>query len=237
MNRILIALALCWGVAPHLAKAEPVLQLYVEGASYDDGTESWTIDSDSFTLWVIGNTGWKGTIEDVKLAFAYDSSETLGISITPSTTGGLGGFTDPSTPVAPTFIQTVTDGSSPKLGDGSDLPSHGIYGAGTAWTEFLLGDFTLTDSPIADFIDSFPSPNKDDAAQINVYDVTVSGVSGLHIDTYNHVAGSNHTWYKFAPFSHDADGGGETPVPEPGTLALLGAALGCGWFVRRRRSA
>ena len=237
MIRNFLALALLWVVVPQLARAEPILQLYVEGATYDAGTESWTIDTDSFTLWVIGNTAKKGTIEDVKLTFAYDSSETLGVTITPTTTGDLGGFSDPSTPGSPTFSQTVTDGSVPKLGDGSDLPEHGIYGAGTSWTEFLLGDFWLTDSPIADFQNAFPSPGAANSAQINAYDITVTGVTGLHIDTYDHVEGKTHTWYKFAPFSHDAGSGGETPVPEPGTLALFGFAIGAGWIVRRRRRA
>ncbi|MHC4940346.1 MAG: PEP-CTERM sorting domain-containing protein, partial [Planctomycetota bacterium] len=30
---------------------------------------------------------------------------------------------------------------------------------------------------------------------------------------------------------------GNVPVPEPGTFVLLGAVLGAGWFIRRRRSA
>jgi len=32
-------------------------------------------------------------------------------------------------------------------------------------------------------------------------------------------------------------GNGDNPVPEPGTFALFGAALGAAWFIRRRRSA
>ncbi|MHC4450990.1 MAG: PEP-CTERM sorting domain-containing protein [Planctomycetota bacterium] len=37
-------------------------------------------------------------------------------------------------------------------------------------------------------------------------------------------------WY--APGTLNGD-----PVPEPGTFALFGAALGAAWFIRRRRSA
>jgi len=231
--RIGLAIALCVILAPQVVKAEPILQLYVEGATYDDGTDSWAIDSDTFTLWVIGNTGWKGTIEDVKLAFAYDSSETLGVSITSTTTGGLGGFTDPSTPSVATFSKTVTDGSVPLIGDGSALPAHGIYGAGTSWTEYALGDFDLTDSPIADFQNAFPAAGAANSVQINVYDITVSGVTDLHIDAYDHVVANNHTFYKFAPPSHDAGAGG-TPVPEPGSLLLCAAGI-AGFAVWRRR--
>ena len=232
--RIGLAIALCVILAPQVVKAEPILQLYVEGAAYDAGTQSWEITSDTFTLWVIGNTSWKGTIEDVKLAFAYDSSETLAVSITPTTTGGLGGFTDPSTPGAASFIQTVTDGSSPLLGDGSALPDHGIYGPGTSWTEYALGDFSLTDSPFADFQIAFPAPGAPNSTQINAYDITVSGVTDLHIDAYDHVVSSNHTFFRFVPPSHDAGAGGE-PIPEPGSLLLCAAGLAGFALYRRRR--
>ena len=219
---------------PQVAHAEPILQLYVEGATYNEATESWDLPGDTFTLWVIGNTGAKdsGVIEDVKLAFAYNTGEVLGGTITPTTTGGYGGFVDPSTAALPVFSQTVTDGSTPLLGDGSPLPDHGIYGPGATWTEFLLGDFSLQDSQIADFMTALPTPGKANSAQINVYDITVTGVTDLHIDVYNHIDGKNHVRYTFAPFSHDA---GSDPTPEPGTLVLFAGAL-AGYVCWRRRS-
>ena len=210
--------------------AEPALQLYLEGATYDSATETWTLaTAGDFKLWVIAWTGdGKGAIEDVKLSAAYAAGESPTITLTPWTTDGLGGFTDPSTPGAPTDWRTVTDGSSPLLSDGASLPDHGIFGPDTWWQEWKLGDFTLADSPIADFIDAFPDPGSH-TGQINVYSVSVTGAATVHFDTYNHYAGA--TKAKFAPFSHDA-GGSQAPAPAAAALCLIG--LGTINLLRRR---
>ena len=58
------------------AMAIPALQLYIEGATYDDNTETWVLSGeDDFKLWVIGDVGSYGTISDVKLAGAVATSE------------------------------------------------------------------------------------------------------------------------------------------------------------------
>lgn len=226
------------------ANAIPILQLYIEGSTYDEASESWIINTDfssPITLWAIGNVageGGKGTIYDVKLAVAYDAGQTPAISLTSSTTGGLGGFTDPSTPSAPTYVQTVTDGSTPIMGDGNPLASHGEYGAGTWWQEFALGDFNLTDSPIADFINAFPTAGGANEGQINVYEINVTGATTVHFDLYDHVQsttrGQTRTTYTFAPFSHDAGSDCCTEVSEPDSFALLGLGLLGLIFARRR---
>lgn len=219
------------------AQAIPELQLYIEGATYDAGTETWVADftaGGTLRLWAIGNVsgpGNHGAISGVKLSAAYDVGDTPTFTFTPSTTGGFGGFTDPSTPGAPSFIQTMTDGSVPKLSSGSDLPSHGEYGVGTAWSEFLLGNFTLSDSPSGDFISSFPTPGAN-GFQINVYDIAVTGTETVHFDLYNSIQSKQGAKAKFAPFSHDATG--TTNVPDGGaTLLLLGIGL-AGLGVLRR---
>ena len=223
------------------ASAIPILQVYLEGATYDGDSDTWIVDDASgpLRLWTIGNVGGegsKGTISDVRLAVAYASTSPAPvITLTPSTTGGYGGFTDPSTPSAPPLVQTVTDGSIPKLSDGKDLPSHGIYGAGTDWQEFYLGHFSLKDSPIADFMSAFPDAGLPGEGQINVYEVSAAGFSGtLHFDLYDSVQAGNKARAVFAPFSHDGEGTPGDVVPEPGTLMLLGAGA-VGYIARLRK--
>jgi hypothetical protein len=222
------------------ASAEPALQLYLEGATYDQGSDTWVASGgDSVRLWTIGAVGEVGTISNVRLAIAYDSSLTdVDFTLTPSTTGGEGGFTDPSTPGAPTLLQTVTDGSLPQLTGGGSIGNHGEYGDGTTWQEFALGDFTLTDSPIADFINSFPTPTNK-LGQINVYEITFTGADSsatFHFDLYDSVVSGNKARAVFAPFSHDAEVN-PPPVPEPASLATagLGVILGLGYAWRRRK--
>jgi hypothetical protein len=156
-------------------------------------------------------------------------------TLTPSTTGGYGGFPDPSVAGPAIYVRTVTDGSLPTMPYGRTLPAHGELGPGIHWQEFGLGDFTKTDSPLADFIGGFPVPAKPNAAQINAYDLVITGTPTVHFDLYGGVDGNNGGVDIFAPFSHDAVTGGE-PVPEPGTLGMLGAlALAGAIWLRRRR--
>lgn len=255
---ILVAVVLVLGGWAGKARvfAEPTLQIYLEGGLYDTVTQSWYLAPPGssagapFRLWIIGNTS-QGPIEEVRLSMAYSAvyranGVDLAVTITPSTTGGLFGFTDPSTPPPPTFLQYGAEGNRPVLGDGSPLPAHGIYGEGVVWQEWLLGDFTLSDSPIGDFINSVPPPGPK-TGQINVYEVTITFSDGssahgvnVHFDAYNHVEAKNHVRYRFAPFSHDADGD-VTVVPEPGSLVALASFLGgslvfgTGTFFRRRK--
>jgi hypothetical protein len=243
-------LALMGLVAAPSAVAVPLLQLYIEGATYNSGSQTWVYSgTDPLRLWAIGNVdgeGGKGSIFDVKLSIAYADGLAPTFTLTPSTTGNYGGYADPSTPAAPTYNQTVTDGSAPLLGDGTSLPTHGIYGSGTDWQEFLLGDFTLTDSQMADFVTSFPAATGDPKGQINVYQFGVTGVAAgtvFHFDLYDHISAANDARYIFAPFSHDAGGSSGNgdipstgPVPEPGMASLLGIGLlGQAWLLSRRR--
>jgi hypothetical protein len=239
-------------------------RIYLEGGTYDTTTATWYLEPTGssagkpFRLWIIGNTSGNETIHDVKLSMAYSKEyrtyddqgniiRDLLVSFTPSTTRGFGDFDDRSAPSLPKFRTYGAAGTNPKLGDGSSLPDHGIFGPDTVWQEWLLGDFTERDSPIGDFVGSVPPPSST-CGQINVYEVSITFTDGtsahgvkVHFDAYNHVKGDNHAWYRFAPFSHDADGD-VTVIPEPGSVvALTGLLAGSGlpWgvsFLRRRRT-
>lgn len=204
------------------ALAIPTLQLYIPGATYDDADETWVISSNQFELWVIGD-GKAMPIEDVYLAAAYATGETGSIALTP-----VGGST------ALAVSLSGGDDTVPLMGDGSPLPSHGIYGPGTSWFSYFLGDFTSDAETIYDYTTGTAGTG---TGQINKYNVDVTGYSsGLHFDAYDHVAAGNHTKHVFAPNSHDA--GSTNPVPEPGTVMLLGAGfLSLAIYTKRRKNA
>lgn len=210
------------------ALAIPVLQLYIEGATYDSATESWRIVTDgTLILWIIGNVGQYGEIHDVHLAAAVKADEKGTITLEPTTATINFGVSDLSPPEAPTPTTNFPseEGQIPKLSNGEKLPKHDAYGPGVRFYEWKLGNFTLTDSPIGDFSGSFPTtfPKK---GQINAYIVTITGFpSGVHFDAYNHVWAqqSGKFKYHFAPFSHDASW--HTPEPTVGLLVLLGCFI------------
>ena len=123
----------------------------------------------------------------------------------------------------------------------------------------------MADSPIGDFISSFPTPASQNLAAINVYKVSVTSTlpeTWVHFDLYDHVTSPIHvkqtirrgpaqqmtmTQAYFAPFSHDssytgADGGlAAGTVPEPASLVvwsfLAVLPIAGGWWRRRRRAA
>lgn len=215
------------------AFAVPTLQLYIEGGQYNTDMETWVTESSNFILWVLGDVKSYGTIYDVKIAAAYDSNETGSITFTPTTAtaGILPVPGDSSIPSVPQFLTSGVD-NAPLMGNGTPLPSHDVYGPGTSWESYLLGNFNLKDSPIGDFTeggcpDSGEYPSR---GQINAYMVNVTGYTTVHFDAFDHIVlGRNKAKYKFAPFSHDGeadiDEPSVEPVPEPGTWFMLCSGL------------
>jgi hypothetical protein len=186
------------------AHAVPVLQIYIDGATYDTETETWVVSEPEFDLWVIGDVDAQGTIYDVKLtASFFGMSGTM--TLTPTTTTTI---TDPSVPAAPTVFDMGT-------GSHTVLPDHGIFNDPTlaGWTDYSLGDMGLTDSPIADFNGSemFPTSFPDNG-QVNVYHVVMEGWTKVHFDAYGETVNSSNGKKAFwkSPFSHD----GTVPVED-----------------------
>lgn len=246
----LVAVSAVVAFAPS-ASAVPTLQVYIEGASYDAGDESWKITSPSnapLRMWAVGNVagpGGKGPITDVKAAFAYSSGAgEVTIDIIPTTTNNYGGFTDTSVAVAPTLIATHTDGSRPIRSNGKKLTNkHRVYGKNTHFQEWAFGDFTLTDSPIADFMDAFPEAPVEASGQINAYDINVTGlVEGewIHVDLYGSILNKRGKLKSvFAPLSHNAEftllAAGpisNTEVHAPSAILIFSAGL---FFIARKR--
>ncbi|MEE9542650.1 MAG: choice-of-anchor N protein [Thermodesulfobacteriota bacterium] len=239
-SRILLALltfSFLITLTASTASAYPVLQLYIPDATYDAVTETWTVDTPVFDLWIIGNVAAFGTIYDVKLAAAFWGT---GGSIEFTPTSGAPLIFDPSVPTFdPDSAITVDSINYPQSGVGSNdpLPDHGIYDDPTlnSWTNFYLGDMNLTDSPIGDFMTSFPG-SFDSTGQINAYTVAITGWDRVHFDAFDHTVMSTGSGDKIkywkAPFSHDAGGGGV--IPEPSTYLLLGSGLiGLGFLKRK----
>ncbi len=205
--------------------ALPALQIFIDGGDYDCMTETWVTYARTFDLWVIGDVASYGQIHDVKIAVAYYTEEkgTGSLSFTPKTTPRL---LDPSTPSLPTFEFESVDGQVPIMSSGRELPSAGVYRSGVTFSQYGVGNLTMADSPIGDFCGAFPDEFPS-MGQINVYEVTVTGYSAVHFDTFNHVPAADRS--QFGPFSHD--GGYE--VPEPVSLVFLGIPL-AGYAAYRR---
>lgn len=242
-------------IAAGPAVAEPVLQLYIEGASYDEGSESWLHEGSDIRLWVIGKTTPSVVLRNVRLAVGYRAAGDVTIDFVPATTEAFGGFADPSTPEIPTLLGGVhTNGKPPVITAKKSLAKHGYYDESVYWQEFALGDFTLGDSPIADFAHGAPAPHPTHTGQINVYAVAVQGLTAggmVHFDAYGIEDNGKKQSAAFAPFSHDAfwnyvslpppppevDPSLEL-IPAPGAIGLFAAGvlvLGAGARRRPRR--
>lgn len=187
------------------AMAIPKLQLFIEGADYETAVENpadpetWAkLGTDSFRLWVIGGTSSTYRIRDVKFVASFADGLTPSLAFTSTTTGGAGGFTDPSTPVAVGAPSGPFDAEDLAVSNGGPLPAHGVLTSGRTAVEWNLGLFDLTDSPIADFqpmieveaADNWFPATTGHTGQINVYDVLVSGLpvgAQVHFDVYGRV--------------------------------------------------
>jgi hypothetical protein len=200
------------------AFAVPTLQLFSENATYDPVTQSWIITENPFVLQILGadQPNQLSLIDDVTLFIAVpDSSGSItiqGIS-TSLESGAFGPLTFDD--------DDIINGEPPFAGQ---FPPHGIYP--TFFISIPLEDLQVNDASdtIINSVDIAEgiTPPGTDTGDIDLYQISYSGFSFLHMDLVGttHYSGNKPSSQEFAPFSHDA-----TAVPEPGTVMLLGGGL------------
>jgi hypothetical protein len=229
-----LALALltigCLAFAAPRALAIPALQIWSPDATYyDTTTDTWIIPSDTFELWVIGDVGSKGVIDGVDLAASfYGTSGSITV-----------------TPISPATAVPDLNPDFNKPGY-AGLLTHADFANADGHQYWSIGDFTSTSDNIIDYQ---PGQTGTSTGEIKKFMIHVSGYDSVHFDAFDHYyteAGmSVQTHYVFAPFSHDATGGGGSggsggsgggggSVPVPGTLSLFGSGL-IGLILHRRR--
>ena len=187
------------------AQAVPVLQIYIDGATYDPISETWVTSEPDFDLWIVGDVDAQGPIYNVVLTASYFGLAGT-MTLTPTTTSRI---VDPSMPPEPALVQSGT-GAHPVH------PDHGIFNDVTLhhWDDFALGDMTLLDSPIGDYNGTPTWPTSfPDQGTVHAYRAHVSGWWKVHFDAYGTTLrsdGHETTWK--SPYSHD----GQVPV-QPAT--------------------
>ena len=205
------------------AFAVPGIQLFIDGATYDNATGTWITTSNTFDLYVIAKDG----ISDVYVSMAI---EDFAITDNPNAAGvavnGVGSYNPWTYGYAPLSNDPATwDGGS------ADLARHGEY---PAWySQFYAGSFGNS-GKIGDATGGTWSPTSGTVAPGNTYgswrkfSIEVLGTHAIHFDAFT--LNADGTIDQFAPFSHDA-----SAIPEPTTVALFGLGLAGVGFLRRRK--
>ena len=230
-------------VAPLLAGgpalAQPTLQLDILNGVYDDTTDTIVATSDQFTLYALLIPD-----QDTTLADTFYISAAITPKIGPADSD-LGSFTFNGTTIDVTadMVYGTAPIEADLTHDPGDLPKHGIFE--TFYTEFAF-TFDPNNTALAyntqDDAGQGPTPDANGTMYFEDFLVDVSGLDSpyrIHFDAYTKIAvNGDIDIEEFVPPSHDAESGvgnGDHRVPEPGTMALLGAALCMGAVVRRYR--
>jgi hypothetical protein len=189
------------------ANAVPDLQMFIAGSSYDQTTDTWVTNSNTFDLYVIGaNTAMSDVL--VSMALNTPASENPNGSVSIGVDG--------------TPYDSWTYGT-PNL-----LPPHDIF---PAWyTEFNSGNYGLIGG-VGNTLEGYdPSitgylSNSNASGQFKKFTISISGTDYAHFDGFLYFKDrKEHTKIKFAPFSKDAESQVNT-VPEPTSMALFGLGM------------
>ena len=214
--------------------ALPSLQLYIDGATYDDESQTWVIGSlTNIDLYVVGNAN----LNDVIISAALSTGE-FDEFTDPNGIASLSGLT-PTYPSNPDWVHGYSPFSNFLTqwnGGDDDLQRHGIF---PSWySEFNAGDFGMVGGvgntqPGPEFFDAslgyIPLNGKGtNMGEIKMFTISVTGATAVHFDVYT--TNADGTIAEFAPFSHDA-----AMVPEPATMLLFGIGIAGAGVVRRFR--
>jgi len=233
-NKLILAGTMFMAVAANTAFALPALQLGGDGSTgwvYDTVSETWVVNSDSFTLNAYANCDGSQTgCNSPNGAYAWDAAGSttqyayLIVGATPDTGSNIDVFD-----ISISNATLITSGyGTPPLQDPNSIAGHGIYD-----TYFEIYEFQF-DGPIGTITDQQPGQTGSGDGYTESFNIIInslmSGVLGIHFDLFT-VTGSRYDpnfegsdrnlVNAVAPFSHDA----EYQVPAPGAALLLGLGL------------
>ncbi len=232
----IISMALMFILAGQ-ASATPALQLYLPGAEYLGDTtiagvsvtESWFTFANPFELVVAGarkNENDAEVIEDVTLWIAVQGDDPYANQDSKITVRE-----DPNHPMGLDIIEPYIAGVGQP--DAVTQP-HGVYNEYTRYWGYHLPNLEIAKAEpdlVYNYDEYYTPENPGDSKKgdLQYYTIEYEGFFWVHMD----LTGTKDGKETFAPFSHDADA--PTPIPEPGTLLLLGFGLiGIAGFSRKK---